>query len=181
MRRQPGRPYQPRGGAGGGDLVGTGFATVLTAVSFLTLNTIGGGGEGGGAPPVEGAEQLQLVLACAILAAGLLFIMYGMRRPPRRPPRRGRPVPPPRRGRGGGGPLERRRRRAAAADAGDGPAAVPSSCRMARFRLNSEAQRDTADQVQGKRSPFFLSSLLFSFSSEYAVEVLTIALFVLLF
>lgn len=93
----------------------------------------------------------------------------------------GRPVPPPRRGRGGGGPLERRRRRAAAADAGDGPAAVPSSCRMARFRLNSEAQRDTADQVQGKRSPFFLSSLLFSFSSEYAVEVLTIALFVLLF
>ena len=46
MRRQPGRPYQPRGG-GGGDLVGTGFATVLTAVSFLTLNTIGGGGGGG--------------------------------------------------------------------------------------------------------------------------------------
>uniref|UniRef100_A0A0E0H619 Uncharacterized protein n=1 Tax=Oryza nivara TaxID=4536 RepID=A0A0E0H619_ORYNI len=88
MRRQPGRPYQPRGG-GGGDLVGTGFATVLTAVSFLTLNTIGGdGGEGGGAPPVEGAEQLQLVLACAILAAGLLFIMYGMRG-------RGAAAPPP--------------------------------------------------------------------------------------
>lgn len=78
MRRQPGRPYQPRGG-GGGDLVGTGFATVLTAVSFLTLNTIGGGGGEGGTPPVEGAEQLQLVPACAILAAGLLFIMYGMR------------------------------------------------------------------------------------------------------
>uniref|UniRef100_A0A0E0KVA1 Uncharacterized protein n=1 Tax=Oryza punctata TaxID=4537 RepID=A0A0E0KVA1_ORYPU len=73
MNRQPGRPYQPR------DLVGTGFATVLTAVSFLTLNTIGGG-DGAGAPAVEGAEQLQLVLACAILAAGLLFIMYGMRR-----------------------------------------------------------------------------------------------------
>ncbi|KAG8044589.1 hypothetical protein GUJ93_ZPchr0068g2951 [Zizania palustris] len=65
------------------DLVGTGFASVLSAASFLTLATVGGGdGDGDGPPPgpfVHGDGRFRLVLAFALLAAGLLSIMHGMR------------------------------------------------------------------------------------------------------
>ncbi|KAL5215246.1 hypothetical protein ABZP36_004398 [Zizania latifolia] len=69
----PRRERAPRN-APGADFVGTGFAAVATAVSFLTLSTVGGGD----GPAVRGDDQWQVVLAFALLAAGLLCIMHGM-------------------------------------------------------------------------------------------------------
>ncbi|KAG8066294.1 hypothetical protein GUJ93_ZPchr0004g40264 [Zizania palustris] len=71
------RERAPRNGPGA-DFVGTGFAAVATAVSFLTLSTVGGGDGDGDGPAVHGDDQWQVVLAFALLAAGLLCVMHGM-------------------------------------------------------------------------------------------------------
>lgn len=72
-----------RGGAGAGgaadeDFVGTGFALVLSTVSYLLLFVVVVGGGQGQPPSITGVEW-QVILALGAMAAGLLMIMYGMR------------------------------------------------------------------------------------------------------
>lgn len=59
------------------DFVGTGLAAVISAVSFLLLSTVGGD---------EAVDQWQVILAFALLAAGILSIVHGMRLRDARPP-----------------------------------------------------------------------------------------------
>lgn len=63
------------------DFVSMGFAAVISAVSFLLPSTVGGD-----EAVVPGSNQWQVILAFALLAAGLLSIMRGMRLRNARPP-----------------------------------------------------------------------------------------------
>jgi hypothetical protein len=83
----PGRYGQGRhrhrgGGAADADFVGTGFALVLSAVSYLLLLL----GDGGGQPASTPGMEWQVILAFGTMAGGLLLIMHGIRARGARPP-----------------------------------------------------------------------------------------------
>ena len=75
-------------GCDAGGFVITGFAAVFTAVSFLLTVIVGvGGNDAGGSGAALGAvTQWQVILAFAVMSAGLLLIMHGMRARDPRPP-----------------------------------------------------------------------------------------------
>lgn len=82
----PGRHGQGRhrhrgGGAADADYVGTGFALVLSAVSYLLL--VDGGGQPASTPA---GMEWQVILAFGTMAGGLLLIMHGIRAHGARPP-----------------------------------------------------------------------------------------------
>ena len=76
-------------GRDAGCFVVTGFTAVFTAVSFLlTVIVVGvGNNDAGGSGAALGAvTQWQVILAFAVMSAGLLLIMHGMRARDPRPP-----------------------------------------------------------------------------------------------
>ncbi|TKW06607.1 hypothetical protein SEVIR_7G250800v4 [Setaria viridis] len=81
-----------RGAADAAGFIVTGFAAVFTAVSYLLTVIVGtgmGDNDAGGSGAVvvfTPGTQWQLILAFAVMSAGLLLIMNGMRFRDARPP-----------------------------------------------------------------------------------------------